>query len=233
MAVYAGSWPGSASERGGFLRWILGGIGLLVLSLLFNFISQLLQPGTVSCGPPQCTLPPPKHGPLTATNHYTSSQYGFSLDYSTNNIQPSQTTASSIAWDGQLSDGSEISWSLTGMPANGRSAQEIVNSTQSAHFPDAQQAYTVPDASLGYMLGYGNVYDVSVSPADGQSVHDRLLVFASIRRGLAVVLIGLGPYQQSSPNSGSQPNPANTPLVQLGDFEENINSVTWPGEQGF
>jgi hypothetical protein len=132
-----------------------------------------------------------------------------------------------------LSDGSELSWSLTGMPAGGRSAQQIVASTQSAEFPDAQQAYIVPDASLGYTVGYGTVYDVSISPGNGQSVHDRLLIIAAIRRGLAVVLVGLGPYQTSSPSSGGQPNPADTPLVQLGDFEENANSVTWPGEQGF
>jgi len=148
-------------------------------------------------------------------------------------VKPSHISATAIAWDGTLSDGSDVSWSLTGMAANGRSAQQIVDAAQSAHFPDAQQAYTVPDASLGYTLGYGNVYDVTVSPADGQSVHDRLLVFAAIRHGIAVVLIGLGPYRQSSPSNDSQPNPAQTPLVELGDFEENVNSVTWHGEQGF
>ncbi len=50
---------------------------------------------------------------------------------------------------------------------------------------------------------------------------------------LAVVLIGLGPYQKSKPSNDSQPNPADTPLVELGDFEENVNSVTWKGEQPF
>ena len=132
-----------------------------------------------------------------------------------------------------MSDGSDVSWSFTGTKANGLGPQQIVSQSQSAHFPDAQQAYTVPDASLGYNLGYGNVYDVTISPADGQSVHDRLLVFASIRHGVAVVLIGLGPYQKSKPSNDSQPNPAETPLVELGDFEENINSVTWKGEQPF
>jgi hypothetical protein len=206
---------------------------LFLLSILFNVISQLLQPGSVGCVPPQCTLPPPKHGPLQATKTYTSSRYGFSLDYSTGNITPSSVTASSIAWDGSLNDGSEVTWSIRGMPANGRSAQQIVESTQSANYPDAQLAYTVPDASLGYTTGYGNIYDVTVSPADGQSEHDRLVVTAAIRNGLAVVLVGLGTYQASAPGTSSQPNPANTPLVQLGDFEENINSVTWPGQKGF
>ena len=231
MAVFAGAWPSTSSSRGGFLSWGMGALVLLVLSLLFNFISQLLQPQPARCYPPSCSLPPPKHGPLTPTQRYTSSRYGFSVEYSTSNIKPSQTTDTSIAWDGQLSDGSQLSWSLTGMPANGRSVQQIVNSEQSAHFSDAQLAYSVPNASLGYTVGYGNVYDVTVSPSDGESVHDRLLVFSAIRQGLAVVLIGLGPYQQSSPNNSSQPNPADTPLVELGDYEVNVNSVTWPGQR--
>ncbi|MBV9282174.1 MAG: hypothetical protein JOZ41_19000 [Chloroflexi bacterium] len=211
----------------------MGAVLLLILSLLFNFISQLLQPSPVSCTPPQCKLPPPKQGPLTAPQHYTSSQYGFSLEYSTGNIPPSQTTASSIAWDGQLSDGSEISWSFSGSNGSGQSPQQLVTRAQSQHYPDAQLAYTVPDASLGYTMGYGNVYDVTVSPAAGESEHDRLLIFAAVRGGVAVTMIGLGPYQQASPNSDSQPNPADTPLVELGDFEENLNSVTWKGEEGF
>ena len=233
MAVFADSLAGSETRRGGFGSWIVAGVILAILSLLFSFISQLLQPSPVSCTPPHCTLPPPHHGPLTPTNHYTSSRYGFSVDYSTTSIKPSQVTDSSISWQGQLSGGSDLSWSLTGAPANGRSAQQIVESAQSAHFPDAQQVYTVPYASLGYNIGYGTVYDVTVSPSDGESEHDRLLVYAVIRHGLAVVLIGLGPYQQSSPGNDSQPNPAETPLVDLGDFEENVNTVTWPGQKGF
>ncbi|HEX6506610.1 MAG TPA: hypothetical protein VF221_03170, partial [Chloroflexota bacterium] len=211
----------------------IAGVILVILSLLYSLISQLLQPSPVSCTPPQCTLPPTKHGPLTPPKRYTSSRYGFSLDYSTTNIKPSQVTDSSISWQGQLSDGSDLSWSLAGASAKGRSAQQIVESTQSARFPDAQQAYTVPYASLGYNVGYGTVYDVEVSPGNGESQRDRLLVYAVTRNGLAVVLIGLGPYQQSTPSHDSQPNPANTPLVQLGDFEENINTVTWPGQKGF
>lgn len=232
MAVLVDALPGTSTRRGGLSSW-LSIIGfLLFLSLLFNIIASIFQPGPVGCTPPKCSLPPPKRGPLTATNHYTSSRYGFSLDYSTNNIKPSRVTGTSIAWAGQLSNGSDVSWSFTGQPANGQSAQQIVSSAQAASFPDAQLAYTVPNASLGYNMGYGNVYDVTISPANGQSQHDRLLVFAAVRNGVAVVMTGLGPYKQSKPSDG-QPNPAQTPLVQLGDFEENLNSVTFRGQQSF
>lgn len=233
MAVFADAQSGPGTRNAGLGSWISAGVILFLLSMLYSLISQIEQPGPVGCTPPQCTLPPPKHGPLTPPKTYTSSRYGFSLNYSTANIKPSQITDSSIGWQGQLSDGSDLSWSFTGSPADGRSAQQIVERTQSAKFPDAQKAYTVPNASLGYNIGYGTVYDVTVSPANGQSEHDRLVVYAVTRNGVAVVLVGLGPYKKSSPSSDSHPNPADTPLVELGDFQLNTNTVTWPGQKGF
>jgi hypothetical protein len=230
MSAYAGAWPMAAPHRRGFSSWFVGGLFLLLLMFLSSLFSQLQQPSPVSCSPPQCRIPPPHHGPLTAPSVYTSSRYGFSLSYLTGHISPSKITASSIAWDGSLSDGSEVSWSFTGMAANGQSAQQIVTSTQSSNFPDAQPSYTLPDASIGYTMGYGNVYDVTMSPGDGQSVHDRLLVIAAIQHGVAVVMVGLGPYRQSTPQDDPHPDPAATPLVELGDFDENITSVTWRGE---
>lgn len=215
---------------GGLMRWLLSGGGLFILMTIFQIYSRLSQPSAISCTPPQCVVPPPQQTPLSPPQRYTSSQYGFSLEYSTANITPSQTTASSISWDAQLSDGSEVSWTALGGKANGRSASQIVDDVQSRNFPDAQEAYSIPDASVGYTLGSGKVYDVTVSPANGQSLHDRLVVMAAIKGGVAVVIAGYGPYQQSSPNSSGHPNPAETPLVHLGDFEETAMSVTWPGE---
>lgn len=233
MAVDIGVLPGTGRSRGGFGGLIGSIVSLFLLSILFSIISDILSSGPPTCIPPHCSLPPPQQGQLTAPKVYTSSRYGFSVNYSASRIKPSSITDSSIAWDGTLSGGSEVSWSLTGMQPNGQSAQQIVQSTQSARFPDAQQAYTIPSASLGYSMGYGNVYDVTMSPSNGQSEHYRLLVTAVIRNGLAVVMVGLGPYEQSSSQNDSHPNPAATPLVQLGEYEENLNSVTWPGQQKF
>jgi len=233
MAIFPDAPAGSQSGHRGLLSWIGSIITLFILSLIFQFISSLLQASPISCGPPGCSLPPASHGPLTAPDRYTSRSYGYSLDYSTTNIKPAQITKSSIAWQGQLSDGSQVSWSFVGTPAGGRTPQQIVTAAQQAKFPDAQLVYVVPDASLGYNLGYGAVYDVTVSPGDGSSEHDRFIVYSAVRNGLAVVMTGLGPYQQSSPKNSAQPNPAGTPLVQLGDFDENVNTVTFPGQSQF
>ena len=223
---------GAAVHRqgGGFMRWLLSGGGIFILMVLFQIFSRLSQPSAISCTPPQCVVPPPQQTPLSPPRRDTSSQYGVSLEYSTANITPSQTTASSISWDAQLNDGSEVSWTALGGKANGRSASQIVNDVQSSNFPDAQEAYSIPDASVGYTLGQGKVYDITIAPANGQAEHDRLVVMAAVKGGLAVIIAGYGPYEQSSPNSSGHPNPAETPLVHLGDFEETSMSVTWPGE---
>jgi hypothetical protein len=228
MAVY-----GTTMHRqsGGFLRWLLSGGGLFLLMLIFQVYSRSQQPSPVSCAPPACVIPPPQQKPLSPPHRFTSSKYGFSLEYSTENISPAQTTATSISWDAQLNDGSEVSWTILGGSPGGKSASQIVDDVQSRNFPDAQPAYSIPGASVGYTPGTGRVYDVSIAPANGQAVHDRLVVIASIKKGLAVVVAGYGPYEQSSPHTSGHPNPAETPLVHLGDFQEAAMSVTWPGDR--
>ncbi len=227
MAGYAGTY--SVPHHGGFLRWIVGSIGLAFLTLLLSAFSQLSTSTPASCVGPQCRVPPPQHGALSAPSVYTSSRYGFSVEYSSAGGTPSQTGAASISWDGTLGDGSEVSWTILGGPSKGRSAQQIVTSLQTGNFPDAQFVYAIPGAAVGYTAGYGAVYDLSASPTNGQVIHERVVIMVAIRRNLAVAVAGVGPYQRSTPSDG-HPNPADTPLVDLGDFEASSNSVTWPGE---
>jgi hypothetical protein len=227
MAIYGAR----AHHGGGFLRWLLSGGGLFILITIFQIYSRLQQPVPVSCSPPACVVPPPKQTPLSPPHTYTSSKYGFSLQYSTQNITPTQTTSNSISWDAQLNDGSEVSWTVLGGSAAGKSASQIVDDVQSKNFPDAQPVYSIPDAAVGYTLGAGRVYDVTLSPANGQAVRDRLVVMAAIKKGIAVVIAGYGPYVKSSPSSSGHPDPAETPLVHLGDFEETSMSVIWPGDR--
>lgn len=216
---------------GGFLRWLVSGGGLFILITLFQIYSRLQQTGPVSCSPPSCVVPPPQQTPLSPPHTYTSSKYGFSLQYSTQNISPAQTTSSSISWDAQLNDGSEVSWTVLGGSAAGKSASQIVDDVQSKNYPDAQAVYSIPDAAVGYTPGAGRVYNVTIAPANGQAVRDRLVVMVAVKRGLAVVVAGFGPYVTSKPSSSGHPNPAETPLVNIGDFEETATSVIWPGDK--
>lgn len=210
-----------------FLRW-LGGLVVVLIGIgIQSLAAGLLSPSPVSCSPPACSVPPPRAAVSPAIHHYTSSTYGYSLDYSTANITPSQKTGSAISWDAQLGDGSEVAWSFHGLRPGGRDAQQLVQDIQGSNYPDASFAYTIPQADLGYTPGYGNVYDLTESPGNGQVLHERLLVIAAVKHNVAVVFLGIGPYRQTSPNSDGHPNPASTPLVNLGDVDTSLKSVVW------
>jgi hypothetical protein len=210
--------------------WLMA-LGIIILGVVaLGVLGSIEQPGPVNCTPPSCVVPPPHRQPLTGPHHFVSSTYGFSLDYSTANIDPSKVTDSSIAWDGTLGDSGEVFWEFAGVHPHGRSEQQIVDDIQNSNFPDATLAYTIPGADIGYTPGYGNVYDLSEAPGGGAAVHERLIVIAAIKRGVGVVMAAVGPYQQTNPHDDGHPNPADTPLVNLGDFEENLKSVTWKGD---
>jgi hypothetical protein len=210
--------------------WLMA-LGILILAVAgLAIIGGLQQPSQTTCTGIACTVPPPRTNPLSAPSTYTSSAYGFSLQYSTSNITPSDMNDRSISWDAQLSDGSEVTWTFAGTNPNGRDARQIVEDVQSSNFGDATYAYTIPSAELGYTPGYGNAYDLSVAPNGGAAIHERLLIVAAIRNNVAVVFAGMGPYRQSDPQNDDHPNPAETPLVSLGDVGLSFESVRWPGE---
>jgi hypothetical protein len=210
--------------------WLIA-LALLVLAVAALMIIGAVQPpGTTTCGPPQCPVPPPRSAPMAAPDHYVSSTYGFGLDYSTAIISPSQTTDKSISWDATLTDGSEVSWSFTGFEPAGRDAHQVVADFVQSSFPDATFAYAIPGADVGYTPGYGAVYDVSVAPGGGASVHERLIVLAAIKNNVGVGVVAQGPYQHSDPQTDGHPNPADTPLVHLPDFQLALKSVTWKGD---
>lgn len=209
---------------------------LIALGILFLAIAGLAvlgsaqTPTTTKCTGVSCTIPAPRTQPLSSPDVYTSKDYGYSLEYSTSNVSPSDENSSSISWDAQLNDGSEVAWTFTGSSPNGRDARQIVEDAQSNNFGDATYAYTIPGAQIGYTPGYGNVYDLSVAPNGGASVHERLIIIAAVKGNVAVVFVGMGPFQKTDPQTDDHPNPAETPLVSLGDVEENLESVTWPGD---
>jgi hypothetical protein len=210
--------------------WLIALGLILLLMIVLVVVGNAQAPKAVHCTSPQCSITPIHATPLSPPTRYVSSQYGFSLDYSTANVTPSKTTANSIAWDATLSDNSEVLWTFVGTDPQGRSPQQIVNDVQQNNYADASYAYTIPGADLGYTPGYGNVYDVTVAPGGGAAVHDRLIVIAAVKNNVAVVFLGLGPYQATNPKIDGHPNPSDTPLVNLGDFEENLKSVTWKGD---
>jgi hypothetical protein len=76
-------------------------------------------------------------------------------------------------------DGCSIGWTISGFPytftgdaATGRSPQQLVEQLQRSRYPDGTLVYTIPQAQMGYQLGYGNIYDVTLRTSTGASAHE-------------------------------------------------------------
>jgi hypothetical protein len=211
--------------------WVVIALAAIVAMGALAVVAYLNRPQPFHCSPPQCgTAPPLKHAstPLAPSDSYTSSTYGFTLDYP-HDEQPTQTTDGSVSWSGTYNEG-PATWQFTGDDPNGRSPEQIVNDVQQSTFPDATFVYAIPGADIGYAPGYGAVYDLFVNSAFGQSEHQRLVIIAAIKNGTAVIFYGTGPFTQTSLKQDGHPNPAETPLVHEALFRQAIESVTWKGQ---
>jgi hypothetical protein len=163
---------------------------------------------------------------------YTSSTYGFSLDY-LQDYRPDTSSGSSVGSTGSFGDG-WYGYSFTGSNAAGRSAEQVVQDVQQAKFPGATAAYPaqgIPGADLGYTPGYGQVYDVFAGGR--QTTHARVVILAAIRGNLAVAMAGEGPFSQSSESTTLHASPADVLFVLWAGYDVSVTSVRWPGEAPF
>jgi hypothetical protein len=158
--------------------------------------------------------------PLRAHHSYTSSAYGYTVDYP--QFAPSHQDASSVGWD--LSTGTgQYSVDVIAADANGQTAQQIVGDVINNNFPDYNLVYAVPGAEVGYVPGAGAVYDNEVTPFLGTASDSRLVVLAAVKNGLAIAVVGTG----DAVNDQSSPDPSGLPISS---FIDNLASGTrWPG----
>jgi hypothetical protein len=186
----------------------------------------------VVCGRPVLAAP------VDPPYRYTSSAYGYSVS-----LEYALSASDGPIMKLVVMNDRSIGWLVTsryhpergswpfvfsGEPAKGRSAEEIATALVHAEHPDAIFVYSIPQSELGYTPGYGAVYDLTIRIGTGQSAHARVVVEVAIKRGLAVILDGIGPYVKSAPDAYGHPNPAATPMTSY--FVDAANSVTWPGD---
>ncbi|HLQ61147.1 MAG TPA: hypothetical protein VK131_04725, partial [Candidatus Acidoferrales bacterium] len=215
------------------LLWAVYAASLVLFMVVMGGIAYLLGPGgyRLPTCPPNCQPPPVTVPALSPPHRYSSSAFGYSLDWydPPEGYPPIKVVVQddrSIGWT-ITAYGYDWPYTFTGEPANGHTAQEIVEAIQANRFGNAKLVYTIPGAELGYVDGYGNVYDVRVSPPHGASLRGRLIIVVAVRKGLAVEMVSVGPYIPDDGRYG-HPNPAGTPIPFL--LDPLANSITWPGE---
>jgi hypothetical protein len=232
-------WPGYALPPGSYAAPPLrrtshrrlglqfaAGIGVLIVVAVVVF--KLLTPPTARyvC-PPNCGQPPLGE-PVERLPHFTSPTGDFSVGY------PGEGTAYNVTLkpngvEAEYTGGDRGTLQLFSEPAAGRAPQQIVQSLMKETYPDAVKDYEIPNAMVGYQLGYGEVADVYPQDASGKYMRLRVLVMVAVKDGLALIASAVGPYHKFSPDYGTgQPSGANLELAL--DMAKYVNSFRWSGD---
>jgi hypothetical protein len=177
--------------------------------------------------PPDCGRPPT--GLPVATNpRYTAPGGEFSVSY----------PAPGAAYDVTLEDnGVTAVWTagdggtlrLFSQPAEGRNAEQIAKTLLEQVFPDSQRSYDLPNATVGYQPGFGEVADFRPMASANQSNPLRIIVVVAVKNDLALIAAAAGPFREFTPEFGpGPPSPANLQIAQ--DMGKYVNSFSWRGD---
>jgi hypothetical protein len=216
------------------LAALIAGLGLLTVVLVGFALVLPLAPVT-PCTSLTCFAPfgpVPVHAPhvYTAAPGWSVQWYpadavfsehppGTSASASADQLQLTFTSQVSPAEDGQLS--------FVGLPAAGKSANEIVAALRQANVPNAVPDYVLPGATVGYQPGYGEAFQTTPNSADGNPVRFEVVITCAVRGGYAVCAYAVGP-QVDLNRIVNHPTPAKLALSLWADPD--INGVRWEGE---
>ena len=208
-------------------------VGLWVLTLIavmmtLAVVDQVVPdvPTRYVC-PPDCGRPPT--GQPVATNpRFTAADGSFSVSYPaagaayTVNTEATGVTAQWVGGDGGT-------LRLFSQPAAGRDARTIAETLLNEAFPGAVKSYELPNATVGYQLGYGEVADFQTMSGGGESGRLRIIIIVAVKNDLALVAAAAGPFREFTPSFGpGPPSPANLQIAQ--DMGKYVNSFTWRGD---
>lgn len=199
-------------------------IGMLILSFVDAWVPDV--PNRYVC-PPDCGRPPT--GLPVATNpRFTAPGGEFSVAYPAPGAAYDVTTDDrgvTAVWT--AGDGGTIR--LAGRPAEGRTARDINQTLVGSIFPDAQLAYELPNATVGYQPGYGAAYDFRPLAASSQADLLRVIAVVAVKNDFALIAIAGGPLREFTPAFGpGPPSPANLQIAQ--DMGKYVNSFMWRGD---
>ncbi len=118
---------------------------------------------------------------------------------------------------------------LFGRKAGAETTQDIVKNLIEESCPGATLSYQIPNAMVGYQPGYGEIRDFT--PQSGTASYQKGRVFAivAIKNGVALGIIGVGPYYQFKEGDPyGHPSGANTLLAAYDGLW--VNTFMWEGD---
>lgn len=218
----------SASRRLGrpqyFLVLGLWVIGLVAALVVLTVIDHRVDNVPVYVCPPDCGRPPTGL-PVANNPRFVAPDGEFSVSYPTPgaayevSLQPNGVRAEWTAGDGG-------SLRLFGQPARGRDARQVVEQFMAESFPDAIPAYELPNATVGFQLGYGVVANFQ---AEMRADPLRVIVIAAVKNDYALIAAADGPFREFTPEFGpGPPSAANLQIAQ--DMGKYVDSFSWRGD---
>lgn len=205
---------------------LAAGVGVLIIAAVVVFKLLSPSPARYVC-PPNCGQPP-IGTPVERLPRFTSRSGDFSVAY------PGEGSAYTVTMKpngvvAEYTAGDKGTLQLFSEPAAGRTPRDIARSLMGATYPDAVKDYEIPNAMLGYQLGYGEVADVYPQDASGKYMRLRVLMIVAVKNGVALIASAVGPYHKFSPDYGTgQPSGANLELAL--DMAKYVNSFRWRGD---
>lgn len=220
------TWPERRVGARRLLLHIAAGLAAAVAAATAAALILTKPVALYSC-PPECGRPPT--GTAVHINpRFTATDGSFSVDYpapgSAYDVTTEQNSVVAVFNQG---DGGELR--LMGEPAAGRSAEQVVHDFLARNKPTARRAYPIPNPTVGYQTGYGEVADDYPVSFSGGYLRLRLVTLAAIKDDVALIAAAIGPFHQFGPDFG--PGPPSAVSLQLGlDMDNYVNSFRWRGD---
>jgi hypothetical protein len=207
-------------------------VGLIVVVAGFLVIAKVATPSAAKATkcPPTCPQPP-VGPPVSVLPKFTAKDGSFSVSYYPQNSAVSVTTdASSVTEKITPSNGEDCAIVLLGEKADGRTAEQVVTALVAKAFPDAERAYVIPNATVGYETGYGVILDDYPQTTSGGYSHQRVIVMAAVKRDMALVGVASGKFHEFSQDGLTDGHASGANVFVAFLLDRLLNSFTWKGD---
>ena len=97
-----------------------------------------------------------------------------------------------------------------------------------AKYPNADIAYELPNAHVGYQHGYGVVADFQPTGVS-TNFQLRLIIVAAVKNDLALIAVAEGPFKRFTRDFGPGP-PSGANLEIAIDMGKYLESFRWKGD---
>ena len=204
------------------------GAGIVAgIAVLVGVSIRVAEKPTHYMCPPDCGRPVTGI-PVMALPRYTSPTGKFSVSYPTPD-SAYEVTKDDNGVTAKFTAGDTGVLQLFSQPAHGRTAKEIGKDLIKHKFPDAKTAYEIPNATVGYQAGYGEVADSWPPGGSGSYIRIRTVLLVAVKNDLALIVGAVGPYHAFGPDFGpGLPSGVNLQIAQ--DMGKYVNSFSWQGD---